>query len=113
MKQKSAFLLALIIPVFSSCVAPEQGGTTAAPHKNHAQAVREELPATGPVPQYVIDDCFAELKKLVGDKKMKLISATRGEATYIVDIQVEGAQKPWRAYHDSTRCTGTEYQGEG
>lgn len=73
----------------------------------------EEKPATGPVPQKVVDDCLAELRKLVGDKAMTVLTRKRGEASFIIDVKVEGAEKPWRCFHDGTKCTGTEYQGEG
>lgn len=73
----------------------------------------EEKPATDPVPQKVVDDCFAALRKMVGDKSMTVISQKRGEASFIIDVKVEGAEKPWRCFHDGTQCTGTEYQGEG
>lgn len=73
----------------------------------------EEKPATGPVPQNVINDCIAALEKQIPDKDIMLLSATRGETSYIVDLLVRGVDKPWRCYHDGTRCTGTEYQGEG
>lgn len=74
---------------------------------------KEEKPAAGPVPQKVIDDCLAALRKQVGDKKMKVLSSKRGETSFIVDVEVTGAEKPWRCFHDGTKCTGTEYQGEG
>jgi hypothetical protein len=74
----------------------------------------EEVPATGPVPQKVIDDCLVALRKQVGNTAgMKVLRAERGENSFIVDVKVETAEKPWRCYHDGTRCTGTEYQGEG
>jgi len=73
----------------------------------------EEKPATGAVPKKVKDDCLAALRKQVGDKGMKIISSKRGETSFIVDVNVDGAEKPWRCYHDGTKCTGTEYQGEG
>ena len=76
-------------------------------------AGNEERPATGPVPQKVIDDCLAALRKQVGDKKMKVLHSKRGETSFVIDVQVTGAQKPWRCFHDGSRCTGTEYQGEG
>jgi hypothetical protein len=75
--------------------------------------VAEEKPASGPVPQKVINDCIDALKKQIPDKDIMLISAKRGETSYIVDLAVRGVDKPWRCYHDGTRCTGTEYQGEG
>lgn len=73
----------------------------------------EEKPSTDPVPLKVINDCIATLQKQIPDKDIMLISAKRGEASYIVDLAVRGVEKPWRCYHDGTRCTGTEYQGEG
>lgn len=76
-------------------------------------AAAEEKPATGPVPQKVIDDCLAALRKQVGDKKMKVLHSKRGETSFIIDVEVTGAEKPWRCFHDGTKCTGTEYQGEG
>lgn len=75
--------------------------------------VVEESPATGPVPTNVINDCIDTLQKQVPGKDIMLISAKRGESSYIVDLAVRGVAKPWRCYHDGTRCTGTEYQGEG
>ncbi len=75
--------------------------------------VVEEKPATGPVPQKVINDCIDTLQKQIPDKDIMLISAKRGETSFIVDLAVRGVEKPWRCYHDGTRCTGTEYQGEG
>lgn len=73
----------------------------------------EEKPATGPVPRKVIDDCLAELRKMIPDKEMSVIEAKRGETSFIIDVEVDGVEKPWRCFHDGTRCTGTEYQGEG
>ena len=75
---------------------------------------KEEVPATGPVPQKVIDDCLSALRKQVGNETgMKVIKAERGETSFIIDVKVESAEKPWRCFHDGTKCTGTEYQGEG
>ena len=75
---------------------------------------KEEVPATGPVPQKVIDDCLKALRKQVGNEAgMKVIKAERGENSFIIDVKVDTAEKPWRCYHDGTQCTGTEYQGEG
>ncbi len=75
--------------------------------------VVEEKQASGLVPQKVINDCIDALEKQIPDTDIMLISAKRGEASYIVDLAVRGVEKPWRCYHDGTRCTGTEYQGEG
>jgi hypothetical protein len=72
-----------------------------------------QLPANTAVPQYVIDQCLATLRGQVGSKPMTVLSSRKGENSYIVDVQVAGAQAPWRCYHDGTSCTGTEYQGEG
>jgi starvation-inducible outer membrane lipoprotein len=70
--------------------------------------------ATEPVPQKVIDDCLAVLRNQVGQQTgMKVISAKRGESSFIIDVKVDSAEKPWRCFHDGTKCTGTEYQGEG
>lgn len=81
---------------------------------NQAPGAAEEKPATGPVPQKVIDDCLVALRKLVGQEVgMKVLSAKRGEASFIIEVKVESAEKPWRCFHDGTQCTGTEYQGEG
>ena len=73
----------------------------------------EEKPTTGAVPKKVIDDCLATLRKQVPDRDMKVISAKRGETSFVVDVEVTGVPKPWRCFHDGTKCTGTEYQGEG
>ena len=70
-------------------------------------------PASDYVPAKVKADCMAKLSGMVGGKPMKVISAVKGENSYIVDIQVEGVPNLWRCYHDGTQCTGTEYQGEG
>lgn len=79
----------------------------------HAEEHVEEKPAGGAVPQKVVDDCLAALRKQIGDKKMKVISKKRGEASFVVDVQAEGVEKPWRCFHDGSKCTGTEYEGEG
>jgi hypothetical protein len=76
-------------------------------------AGQEEKPAIGAVPRKVIDDCLAALRRQVGNKGMKVISSKRGENAFIVDVKVDGAVKPWRCFHDGSKCTGTEYQGEG
>ena len=79
-----------------------------------APAAGEEKPATGPVPQKVIDDCLTALRKQLGNETgMKVISAKRGETSFIIDVKADTAEKPWRCFHDGTKCTGTEYQGEG
>lgn len=79
-----------------------------------APGAGEEKPATGPVPQKVIDDCLTALRKQLGNETgMKVIEAKRGENSFIIDVRVDSAEKPWRCYHDGTKCTGTEYQGEG
>lgn len=100
--------LLLLLPfVLCQCVVVEDGGSTT------GSAAAEEVPSTAPVPSNVINDCLAELRKSIPDRPMQVISATRGETSYIVDVQVAGAEKPWRCYHDGTRCTGTMYLGEG
>lgn len=73
----------------------------------------EEKPSTEPVPTTVINDCIDALQKQIPDKDIMLISAKRGETSYIVDLAVRGVPKPWRCYHDGTVCTATEYLGEG
>lgn len=78
-----------------------------------APVPKEETPAVGPVPQKVIDDCLAALKKQIPDRKMSVRDARRGEACYIIEVDVEGVPKPWKCFHDGSQCTGTEYQGEG
>lgn len=106
----------LLIPFLSigliSCVVDDTGTPGSATQVPGAQT-GEETPATGPVPQKVIDDCLAKLKTQIPDREMKVISAKRGEASFIVDVEVKGAENPWRCYHDGTNCTGTDYQGEG
>jgi hypothetical protein len=106
-----------IIAVFLNRNAARKG--VQASYKLHvsvtgkAPATREEVPATGPVPQRVIEDCLATLRRHIPDRGMRVISSRRGETSFIVDVAVDGVPKPWRCYHDGTRCTGTEYQGEG
>jgi len=73
----------------------------------------EEVPAEGEVPERVIADCFAALRKQVPDREMKVIRAVRGETSFIIDFEVEGVPKPWRVFHSGSEVTGTEYQGEG
>jgi hypothetical protein len=84
-----------------------EGGSDRSPRK-------EETPSVGPVPQKIIEDCLVALRKDVGNETgMKVLSAKRGETGFIIDVRVESAEKPWRCFHDGTRCTGTQYQGEG
>ncbi|MFN0128698.1 MAG: hypothetical protein ACKV19_18665 [Verrucomicrobiales bacterium] len=107
------------ITVFLNRNAARQGLT--AGYKLHVSVTgkaspptpREEKPATGPVPQRVIDDCLATLRRHIPDRGMKVISSKRGETSFIIDVKVDGVPKPWRCFHDGTKCTGTEYQGEG
>ncbi len=102
-----AIILAPLAAVLlSSCIveAPENTG-------NSGTATQPANP--GGVPQNVINDCLATLRGQVGSKPMTVLSSRRGENSYIVDVQVAGAEKPWRCFHDGTKCTGTEYQGEG
>ena len=101
---------ALIVFGLNSCVPPD--GSASDPVMSTVSAT-EEKPATGPVPLKVINDCIDALQKQIPDRDIMLISAKRGETSYIVDLAVRGVEKPWRCYHDGTRCTGTEYQGEG
>jgi len=79
----------------------------------NSKPVAEEVPAVGPVPQKVVNDCLAALKKQIPDRKMKVVLAKRGENSFIVDVKVSGVANLWRCYHDGSKCTGTEYQGEG
>lgn len=65
------------------------------------------------VPYQVKADCLATLRSQVQGRGMRVVSAERGENSYIVDIQVDGVPNLWRCFHDGSRCTGTEYQGEG
>ena len=51
--------------------------------------------------------------KQLPDRALKVIRAERGENSFIIDVEVEGAEKPWRCYHDGSKVTGTEYRGEG
>ena len=106
----------LLIPLLSiglvSCVVDDAGAPSSVSQGSGAQT-DEERPATDSIPQKVIDDCLAKLKTQIPDREMKVISARRGEASFIVDVEVEGVPEPWRCYHDGTNCTGTEYQGEG
>jgi hypothetical protein len=76
------------------------------------QPIREEQPSNGPVPQKIIEDCLTTLRKKAGKETgMKVIRAERSENSFIIDVQVDSAEKLWRCFHDGTRCTGTEYQG--
>ncbi len=119
----SPALLAITATALTACSGNTQTGrepsikhspssAVAAAGPASAQPV-EELPATGPVPQYVIDDCLAALRRQIPERSMQVIQSTRGETSFIVDVKVEGVPNPWRCYHDSTKVTGTEYQGEG
>lgn len=84
-----------------------------APTTTTSRQPAEERPATGPVPQKVVDDCLAALRQQIPNRPMQVIESKRGEASFIVDVKVEGVPNPWRCYHDGTNVTGTEYQGEG
>lgn len=105
------------ITIFLNRNAARKGLTAA--YKLHvsvtgkAAPAREERPATGPVPPRVVDDCLATLRRHIPDRGMKVIKSKRGETSFIVDVKVDGVPKPWRCFHDGTKCTGTEYQGEG
>ena len=77
------------------------------------QASNEEEPSTAPVPKKVLNDCLAALKKQIPDRKMNVVKSRRGETSYIIDIKVENVPNLWRCFHDGSKCTGTEYQGEG
>lgn len=106
------------ISVFLNRAAARRGeGTDFTLHvsvTDKAPAAAEEKPSSGPVPKNVIDDCLKALRKQVGNETgMKVIEAKRGENAFIIDVKVDSAEKPWRCFHDGTKCTGTEYQGEG
>lgn len=105
------------ILVFQNRAAARRGETTdfkLLVRVTDKQPVEEEKPSTAPVPQKVIEDCLTALRKNVGNEVgMKVIKAERGENSFIVDVKVDSAEKPWRCFHDGTKCTGTEYQGEG
>ena len=103
-------LVAISFYCLNSCAVQEKDKVPA-PAQASQPAV--EVPATGPVPQKVTDDCLAALRKMVGERGMQVISARRGESCFIVEVWVEGVEKPWRCFHDGTECFGTEYQGEG
>ncbi|MDF1853674.1 MAG: hypothetical protein P1U85_22765 [Verrucomicrobiales bacterium] len=116
MKTTQFTQLFFLIPFLSigliSCVVDDTG-TEGSANQVSGASTNEEGPATDPVPQKVIDDCLAKLKTQIPDREMKVISARRGETSFIVDVEVTGVPEPWRCYHDGTNCTGTEYQGEG
>jgi hypothetical protein len=92
---------------------PPQPSVPQAPQPTATSQPAEERPATGPVPQKVLDDCLAALRQQIPNRPMQVIEAKRGEASFIVDVRVEGVPNLWRCYHDGTNVTGTEYQGEG
>lgn len=69
----------------------------------------EEVPATGTAPQTVIDDCLSGLREQVGQETgMKVINAKRSETSFLIDVAVDSSEKPYRCYHDGTKCTGSE-----
>lgn len=109
----SLLFLPFIIVFFASCMGVDSSDPANSEGQALATAGSEEVPSTAPVPQKVLDDCIAELKKQIPDREMKVIRSERGETSFIVDVAVTGVPNPWRCYHDGTRCTGTEYQGEG
>ena len=86
-----------------SCAAPGQTGPKAA-------ATTSSLQVT---PPKVTADCLAALRKMVGDVPMEVMRSEKRQGSYIIDVKVKTAEKPWRCFHDGTKCTGTEYQGEG
>ncbi len=108
MKHQIAFILAPVAALaLNSCVVEVPQGSA-------NNVTPTQLPAdNGGVPQNVINDCLATLRGQVGNKPMTILNSRRGESSFIVDVQVGGVPKPWRCYHDGTKCTGTEYQGEG
>ena len=106
-------LLVLLCVPLCQCVVVERDSNAATGAQLSGGASQEERPASGAVPDKVIDDCLATLKRQIPDRSMKVIRAKRGEASFIIDVSVEGVPNLWRCYHDGTSCTGTEYQGEG
>ncbi|MCB1210424.1 MAG: hypothetical protein KDK97_13915, partial [Verrucomicrobiales bacterium] len=107
-----------VISVFLNRAAAREGATAKFELRisitDQAPTNQEEKPSAEPVPQKVIDDCLTALRKHVGNEVgMKVIKAKRGENSFIIDVKVDSAEKPWRCFHDGTKCTGTEYQGEG
>ncbi len=111
---KQRFIVPLVALSLNSCIVVDESGTSGVPKPNAAvRNQAEEKPSAAAVPQNVIDDCLAALRKQVGERGMKVISARRGEASFIVDVRVDDVPKPWRCFHDGSTCTGTEYQGEG
>jgi len=97
----------------SSCAVDQSSTRPVFPAQEASPADPKKAPAVQAVPKKVIDDCLAALKKQIPDREMKVTSARRGEANFIVEVAVSGVPKPWRCYHDGTQCTGNEYQGEG
>ncbi len=111
---KTKVLSLSIIPValltLTQCDVQMEASGSIPPGSNNPSM---SAPASDYVPAKVKADCMAKLSGMVGGKPMKVVSAVKGENSYIVDIQVEGVPNLWRCYHDGTQCTGTEYQGEG
>jgi hypothetical protein len=110
--------LLLLIPLsflsLNSCIVVDETGNTATKPSKQTKPTQISTPSTkNTVPKKVTDDCLAALRKQVGDQSMTIINARQGETSFIVDIKVAGAEKPWRCYHDGTQCTSTVYQGEG
>lgn len=110
-----------LISVFLNRAAARQGQTanydltisvTDGPPGEVAAPVAEEVPATGPVPQKVIDDCLVALRKELGQEAgLKVISAERGETAFEVLVDVSTASAPWKCFHDGTRVTQTMFTG--
>jgi hypothetical protein len=110
-------LLGATLPLLlTQCVVDERGNPTQLPSiapGTPTQLPGEEVPSTAPVPARVKNDCLAALRKQIPDRNMRVIRAVRGETSFIVDVRVDGVEKPWRCYHDGTNVTGTTYMGEG
>lgn len=73
----------------------------------------EPPPSTKPVPRKVKAACLAAVGKQVGSRGVSVISARRGETSFIVLVKVSGAQAPWRCDHDGTKVIRVLYTAEG
>jgi|GEM_PF-1612489 len=72
----------------------------------------EEKPSTEPVPQRIIDDCRAALRKQLGsDQTIRMLGAKRGESAFEVTFEVEGARAPWKCSHDGRKVTNVMFTG--
>ena len=103
---KRILLLSSVAAVALAMVSCTQPGRT----EGKAAASVAVTPA---LPANVTADCLAALRKMVGDVPMKVTHSEERNGSYIIDVKVQTAEKPWRCFHNGTKCTGTEYQGEG